>query len=66
LPLPYGSSSHFAAISGAKEARQCLARLMELQPGLTVATFTAHPETFLSAAVTEIFVEGRRKAGLPE
>jgi len=49
-----------------EETRQCLARLMELQPGLTVATFTTHAETFLSTAVTEIFVEGLRKAGLPE
>jgi adenylate cyclase len=50
----------------AEEARQCLARLMELQPGLTVGTFTAHAATFLSVAVTEIFVDGLRKAGLPE
>jgi uncharacterized protein len=39
---------------------------MELQPGLTIASFTAHAATFLSAAVTEIFVEGLRKTGLPE
>ncbi len=50
----------------AEEARRCLKRLMELQPDLTIATFTAHAATFLSAAVTEIFVEGLRKAGLPE
>jgi TolB-like protein/class 3 adenylate cyclase len=50
----------------AEEGRRCLMRLMELQPGLTIATFTAHAQTFLSPAVTEIFVEGLRKAGLPE
>jgi adenylate cyclase len=46
-------------------ARQCLSRLMELQPGLTIASFAAHAATFLSPAVTEIFIDGLRKAGLP-
>ena len=50
----------------AEEGGRCLARLTELQPGLTIAAFTAHARTFLSDAVTEIFVEGLRKAGLPE
>jgi adenylate cyclase len=38
---------------------------MELQPGLTIASFAAHAATFLSPAVTEIFIDGLRKAGLP-
>jgi TolB-like protein len=53
-------------LNRAEEARRCLARLMDLQPGLTIVTFTAHAATFLSASVTEIFVEGLRKAGMPE
>jgi hypothetical protein len=33
----------------AEEEHNCLARQTELQPGLTVATSTAHAATFLSA-----------------
>jgi hypothetical protein len=50
----------------AEEARHCLARLTEQQPDLTIATFTAQAATFLSTAVTEIFVAGLRRAGLRE
>jgi adenylate cyclase len=49
-----------------EEGRTALARLLELQPGLTVATFAAHAATFLSAEMTDLMVTGLRKAGLPE
>jgi adenylate cyclase len=49
-----------------EEGREWLSRLLELQPGLTVADFVAHAATFLSAGMTKSMVEGLRKAGLPE
>ena len=49
-----------------EEGGTALARLLELQPGLTVAAFAAHAVTFLSAEMTDIMVTGLRKAGLPE
>ena len=48
------------------EARECRARLLDLQPALTVAAFEAHAATFLSPDIAGIMVAGLRKAGLPE
>jgi adenylate cyclase len=56
----------FGLLSRAEEGRPTLARLLELQPGLTVAGFATHAATFLSAEMTNIMVSGLRKAGLPE
>jgi adenylate cyclase len=50
----------------AEEAHKYLARLLELQPGLTVAGFAAHAATFLSGNMTQVMLVGLRKAGLPE
>lgn len=49
-----------------EEGRESQKRLLELQPGLTVAGFAAHASTFLSKGLTESMVEGLRKAGLQE
>ena len=49
-----------------KEVNSEIARLLELQPDLTVARFTARYAVTLSPEVLDIYVEGYRKAGLPE
>jgi hypothetical protein len=48
------------------EARRWWERMLELQPGLTVAGFQASLETFLSPEITAAYIEGLRKSGLPE
>ena len=48
------------------EARQWLPRLLELQPGLTVAEMNAYAAKFLAPEPLGIYIEGLRKAGLPE
>jgi hypothetical protein len=48
------------------EARHWLGRLLELQPGLTIAEMNAYVAKFLAPEPLEIYIEGLRKAGLPE
>jgi adenylate cyclase len=48
------------------EARHWLGRLLELQPGLTIAEMNAYAAKFLAPEPLEIYIEGLRKAGLPE
>ncbi len=49
-----------------EEARDWLDRLIELQPGLTIAGWAAHETTFLSEHMLQRMAEGLRQAGLPE
>jgi adenylate cyclase len=49
-----------------EEARGVLERLLELQPDLTIARFRARYAVTLPPEVLDIYVEGYRKAGLPE
>ena len=49
-----------------EEARNGLKRLLELQPDLTIARFKARYAVTLPPEVLDIYVEGYRKAGLPE
>jgi len=49
------------------EAREWLSRVLDLQPGLTVAAWKASVSaTALSPEIIDLYVEGLRKAGLPE
>jgi adenylate cyclase len=49
------------------EARQWLRRLLEIQPGLTIAGLKAFAAaSFVSPKILAVYVEGLRKAGLPE
>ena len=49
-----------------EEARDWLVRLLDLQPGLTIAAWAAHAATFLAPETKALMIEGLRKAGLPE
>jgi tetratricopeptide (TPR) repeat protein len=50
-----------------EEAREWLGRLLETQPGLTIAWFKARFATgWLARQIADFYVEGLRKAGLPE
>jgi len=49
-----------------EEGRECVGRLHELLPGITVTSARRSQETFASPEVLAILVEGYRKAGLPE
>ncbi len=49
-----------------EEARECLARLLNLQPDLTIARFVSYARRFVLPSVTDVYAEGLRKAGLPE
>jgi TolB-like protein/class 3 adenylate cyclase len=49
-----------------EDARRWLGRLLELQPGLTIAGWAAHAATFLAPETKELMIEGLRLAGLPE
>ena len=47
------------------EARDCLGRLLELEPGLTISRIKAsYP--YLSSEILDRYMEGLRRAGLPE
>jgi len=48
------------------EARQWLGRLLDLQPGFTITGWTAGAPQFFPPHLTDLYVEGLRKAGLPE
>jgi adenylate cyclase len=49
-----------------EKGREWVARMRELNPTLTIATFRALADRFLSPWTIESFVEGYRRAGLPE
>jgi adenylate cyclase len=49
-----------------EEGRRALTRLLELHPGLTVASFMAYLSRFVAPEVVAVYAEGLRKAGLPE
>ena len=49
------------------EARECLKQRLELQPGLTIAGWKANAAVkFASPEILALYVDGLRKAGLPE
>jgi tetratricopeptide (TPR) repeat protein len=48
------------------EARQWLGRLLELQPDLTLAEMKVYAAKFLAPEAQELYIDGLRKAGLPE
>jgi hypothetical protein len=48
------------------EARDWLRRMLELQPGLTIARFLQFAGFRFSPKIMSIYVDGLRKAGLPE
>jgi TolB-like protein len=48
-----------------KEARDCLGRMLELEPGLTIARWKASAPHYQPELLAR-YVEGLRKAGLPE
>ena len=57
----------FAHLGRLDVARQWLKRLLEIQPGLTIAGWkTTYGATFLAPELLDVYVEGLRKAGLPE
>jgi TolB-like protein/class 3 adenylate cyclase len=49
-----------------EEARDWLGRLLQIVPGLTIARYKAHRAVYLPPEILNIYVEGLRKAGLPE
>jgi len=49
-----------------EEARDLLGRLLDLQPGLTIAAWAAHAATFLAPETKALMIVGLRQAGLPE
>ena len=55
-----------AHLDRVEEARNEIARLIELQPDLTIATFKARYAVTFPPEILDIYVEGYRKAGLPE
>jgi adenylate cyclase len=57
------SCAHLGRI---QEARDWLKRVLELQPGLTIARFKVFGAKHLPPEILTAFVEGFRKAGLPE
>jgi tetratricopeptide (TPR) repeat protein len=62
-PLFRAKAVSYAHLGRITEAKAAVARLLELQPGITLATFTM-PK--VAAELTAIYVEGLRKAGMPE
>jgi TolB-like protein/class 3 adenylate cyclase len=48
------------------EARVWLGRMLEFEPGLTVARLKQYMATFLPPEIISVYVDGLRKAGLPE
>jgi hypothetical protein len=50
----------------ADEAREWIARMLAVNPVHTIAWFRNFGGKFLSAATLAIWVEGLRRAGLPE
>jgi adenylate cyclase len=56
------SCAHLGRI---EEARDCLRQRLELQPGLTIAKYKPVVR-FLAPEIRALYVDGLRKAGLPE
>jgi adenylate cyclase len=54
-----------AHLGRSPEARQCLARLLAVDPGLTIARVKDYT-TFLPRETVDVYLEDLRKAGLPE
>lgn len=48
------------------EGSDWVSRLLDLQPGLTVADLKAYAVKFLASQVLEIYIENLHKAGLPD
>ena len=48
------------------EAREWRGRLLELQPGLTIAKYKSAAEVWFSPEFLAWYLAGLRKAGLPE
>jgi TolB-like protein len=55
----------YAHLGRIEEAREWLGRLLDLEPGLTIAGFKALAPHF-PPEILDVFVDGLRKAGLPE
>ena len=49
-----------------EEAREWIAKLLEVNPAHTIAWFQNYGSNFMSSATLAIWVEGLRRAGLPE
>jgi tetratricopeptide (TPR) repeat protein len=56
----------WARLDRMEEAREGLRLLLKSQPGYTIARFEAFWAWILSPETLAVFVEGFRKAGLPE
>jgi hypothetical protein len=57
----------FAHLGQLDAAQHWLNRLLEIQPRLTIAGWkTTYGATFLAPEPLDVYVEGLRKAGLPE
>jgi len=55
-----------AQLGRVEEARRCLQRVDELQPALTIAQLKNYPGMSVSPDIMNLFVDGFRKAGVPE
>lgn len=49
-----------------EEARNWLRRSLELDPGLTITAYKKYVAVFLPAEILAVYIEGFRKAGMPE
>jgi len=49
-----------------EEAREWIGRLLEITPGLTIARHQSPYGAIHPPQIIELYVEGLRKAGLPE
>ena len=63
LRIRVASCAHLGRL---QEARQWLARLLEVDPGVTIARVKAFLTMALSPETLAVYLEGLRKAGLPE
>jgi TolB-like protein len=55
-----------AHLDRTQDARECLARLLELQPGLTITKYKTAAAVWFSPEFLAWYLTGLRKAGLPE
>jgi adenylate cyclase len=58
-------ASSCAHLGHIEQARDCLSRVLEVEPGLTIARVKASAPPFPPELLAR-YVEGLRKAGLPE
>ena len=63
LRIRVASCAHLGRL---QEAHQWLARLLEVDPGLTISWVKAYLTTIMSPETLAVYLEGLRKAGLPE